>query len=40
MKRDIQKIDDDIIHKKRLIEQILYSDEDIIEILELVLAKN
>ena len=34
MKRDIQKIDDDIIHKKRLIEQILYSDEDIIEILD------
>ena len=34
MKRDIQKIDDDIIRKKRLIEQILYSDEDIIEILE------
>lgn len=33
MKRDIQKIDDDIIRKKRLIEQILYSDEDIIEIL-------
>ena len=34
MKRDIQKIDDDIIRKKRLIEQILYSDEDIIEILD------
>ena len=33
MKRDIQKVDDDIIRKKRLIEQILYSDEDIIEIL-------
>lgn len=34
MKRDIQKIDDDIIRKKRIIEQILYSDEDIIEILD------
>ena len=34
MKRDIQKIDDDIIRKKRLIEQILYSDEDIIEVLD------
>ena len=34
MKRDIQKIDDDIIRKKRLIEKILYSDEDIIEILD------
>ena len=34
MKRDIQKVDDDIIRKKRLIEQILYSDEDIIEILD------
>ena len=34
MKRDIQKIDDDIIRKKRKIEQILYSDEDIIEILD------
>lgn len=34
MKRDIQNIDDDIIRKKRLIEQILYSDEDIIEILD------
>lgn len=34
MKRDIQQIDDDIIRKKRLIEQILYSDEDIIEILD------
>ena len=34
MKRDIQKIDDDIIRKKRLIENILYSDEDIIEILD------
>ena len=34
MKRNIQKIDDDIIRKKRLIEQILYSDEDIIEILD------
>ena len=34
MKRDIQFVDDDIIYKKRLIEQILYSDEDIIEILD------
>ena len=34
MKRDIQKVDDDIIRKKRLIEEILYSDEDIIEILD------
>ena len=34
MKRDIQKIDDDIIRKKRLIEQILCADEDIIEILK------
>lgn len=34
MKRNIQQIDDDIIRKKRLIEQILYSDEDIIEILD------
>ena len=34
MKRDIQNIDDDIIRKKRLVEKILYSDEDIIEILD------
>jgi len=34
MKRDIQNIDDDIIRKKRLIEKILYTDEDIIETLE------
>lgn len=34
MKRDVQNIDDDIIRKKRLIEKILYTDEDIIEILE------
>lgn len=33
MIRDIQKIDDDIIRKKRLIGQILYSDPDIIEAL-------
>jgi hypothetical protein len=32
--RDIQNIDDDIIRKKRLIEQILYSDKDIVEILD------
>ena len=34
MKRDIQNIDDDIVRKKRLIEQVLYSDEDIVEILD------
>jgi hypothetical protein len=34
MKRDIQNIDDDIVRKKRLIEQMLYSDEDIVEILD------
>ena len=34
MKRDIQNIDDDIIRKKRRIEKILYSDEDIVEILD------
>lgn len=34
MKRDIQIVDDDIVRKKRLIEQILYTDEDIIEILD------
>ena len=34
MKRDIQNVDDDIARKKRLIEQMLYSDEDIIEILD------
>ena len=34
MIRDIQKIDDDIARKKRLIEQILYSDPDIIELLD------
>lgn len=34
MKRDIQNIDDDIARKKRKIEQILYSDPDIIEILD------
>ena len=33
MKRDIQNVDDDIARKKRKIEQILYSDEDIVEIL-------
>ena len=33
MKRDIQYVDDDIIRKKRRIEQILYSDEDIVEVL-------
>lgn len=34
MKRNIQNVDDDIIRKKRLIEQALYSDEDIIEALQ------
>ena len=29
MRRDIQNIDDDIVRKKRLIEQILCSDADI-----------
>lgn len=33
MKRDIHNIDDDIIRKKRLVEKILYTDEDIVEIL-------
>lgn len=34
MKRDIQNVDDDIIRKKRIIEQTLYSDEDIVEVLD------
>ena len=34
MKRDIQNVDDDIVRKKRLIENILYSDEDIVEVLD------
>jgi hypothetical protein len=34
MKRDIQKVDDDIIRKKRIIEQALYSDPDIVEVLD------
>ena len=34
MKRDIQNIDDDIIRKKRIIEQALYSDEDLVEVLD------
>ena len=34
MKRNIQDVDDDIIRKKRLIEKILYSDEDIVELLD------
>lgn len=34
MKRNIQKVDDDIARKKRKIEEMLYSDEDIIEILD------
>ena len=34
MRRDIQNVDDDIIRKKRIIEQKLYSDPDIIELLD------
>lgn len=34
MRRDIQNVDDDIIRKKRIIEQALYSDPDIVEILD------
>lgn len=34
MKRDIQNINDDIIRKKRKIEQALYSDEDIVEVID------
>jgi hypothetical protein len=34
MVRDIQNIDDDIVSKKRIIGQMLYSDPDIIEVLD------
>lgn len=34
MIRDIQHIDDDIISKKRIISEMLYSDPDIIEVLD------
>ena len=34
MKRDIQHVDDDIIRKKRIIEKALYSDPDIVEVLD------
>ena len=34
MIRDIQSVDDDIVRKKRIIEQYLYSDPDIIEVLD------
>lgn len=34
MIRDIQKIDDDTIRKKRIIERELYSDPDIVEVLD------
>lgn len=34
MIRDIQFVDDDIARKKRIIEKVLYSDPDIIEILD------
>lgn len=33
MIRDIQKIDDDTIRKKRIIERVLYSDPDIVEVI-------
>lgn len=33
MKRDIQNVDNDIIRKKRIIEETLYSDPDIVEVL-------
>lgn len=33
MKRDIQNVDDDIVRKKRIIEKILYSDEDVVELI-------
>ncbi len=34
MIRDVQNIDDDIVRKKRIIGQMLYSDPDIIEVLD------
>jgi hypothetical protein len=34
VKRDINRVDDDIIRKKRIITQKLYSDPDIIEVLD------
>lgn len=34
MIRDIQNIDDDIIRKKRVISEMIYSDPDIIEVLD------
>lgn len=34
MVRDIQNIDDDIVRKKRIISRMLYSDPDIIEVLD------
>ena len=34
MVRDIQSIDDDIVRKKRIIGEMLYSDPDIIEVLD------
>lgn len=34
MVRDIHNIDDDIVRKKRIISQMLYSDPDIIEVLD------
>lgn len=34
MRRDIQYVDDDIIRKKRIIEQTLYSDPDIVEVID------
>lgn len=34
MIRDIQNVDDDIVRKKRIIEKAIYSDPDIIEVLD------
>lgn len=34
MRRDIQHVDDDIVRKKRIIAQMLYSDPDIVEALD------
>jgi hypothetical protein len=34
MRRDIQRIDDDIVRKKLIIEQALYSDPDIVEVID------
>ena len=34
MIRDLQNIDDDIVRKKRIIAEMIYSDPDIIEVLD------